>query len=106
MMCVISLIVAAQNQFVGSIVEKDGVYFTDATQNQLYTGEYREYYDNGTLKLEMQIKNGSPEGIYVVYFDNKKPKEIRSYKNGLFHGIWRSYHVNGLLISEAEYKND
>lgn len=106
MMCVIALTATAQYNSVSSIVEKDGVYFTDATQTQLYSGEYREYYDNGSLKLEMQIKNGSPEGTYVVYFDNNKPKEIRSYKNGQFHGVWRSYNVDGLLISEAEYKND
>ena len=84
MMCVIALTATAQTSAVSSIVEKDGVYFTDATQTKLYTGDYREYYDNGSLKLEMHIKNGAPEGTYVVYFDNNKPKEIRSYKNGQF----------------------
>ena len=106
LMSIIAILATAQTPAVSTIVEKEGLYFTDATQTKLYTGNYREYYDNGSLKLEMQIKNGSPEGTYVVYFENNKPKEIRSYKNGQFHGLWRSYSAVGQLISEAEYKND
>ncbi len=37
-----------------------GIYYRDRTQTELYTGDYREYYGNGTLKLEMQIKDGVP----------------------------------------------
>ncbi|WP_436415536.1 toxin-antitoxin system YwqK family antitoxin [Petrimonas sp.] len=82
----------------------DGMYFTDATQINLYTGDYRELHDNGTIRLEMQIKNGVPEGAYMVYFENRKPKEVRSYKEGKLHGLWRTYDISGQLISEAEYK--
>jgi antitoxin component YwqK of YwqJK toxin-antitoxin module len=53
----------------------------------------------------MQIKNGLPEGTYIIYFENRKPQEIRSYREGKLHGLWRKYDISGQLISEAEYKN-
>lgn len=88
------------------IYSSGGFYYKDRAQTEFYTGNYREYYDNGTLRLEIQISDGVPEGTYVVYFENRKPKEIRSYLQGKLHGLWRSYDVSGQLISEAEYKND
>jgi antitoxin component YwqK of YwqJK toxin-antitoxin module len=99
---------AAQNNQTEShkIYFSNGYYFSDKEQNTLYTGEYNEYYDNGTLKLQVQIKEGVPEGTYVVYFENRKPQEIRSYKDGKLHGLWRTYDISGQLLSEAEYKND
>jgi len=87
-------------------VESEGLYFTDASQARLYSGEYREYFDSGAIRLEMHIKNGKPEGAYVVYYENGKPNEIRSYLDGKFHGIWRTYNENGNLIAQAEYQND
>lgn len=82
----------------------DGVYYIDKEQNQLYTGDYREYFPNETIKLEMHIENGYPDGTYVIYFDNRKPNEIRSYKQGRPHGLWRTYNVSGQLVSEASYR--
>lgn len=84
----------------------EGYYFADKEQTRFFTGDYREYYSNGTIKLEIQIKDGLPQGTYVIYFENRKPKEIRSYDNGKLHGLWRTYDISGQLISEAEYKND
>ncbi len=84
-------------------VESDGLYFTDKSQTNLYTGFYRSYYETGDLELEMFIKEGKPEGPYVVYFRNARIKEVRSYHNGIFNGIWRSYNESGMLKEQAEY---
>ena len=91
----------AQKSEPSSIVQSDGLFFTDISQTKLYTGDYREFYDNGTMRLEMYIKDGKPEGDYVVYFPNGKPNEIRSYRDGKFHGTWRTYNEAGVLIPEA-----
>lgn len=84
-------------------IESEGFYFTDLSQSKLFTGFFRSYYDTGDLKLEMFIKDGKPDGPYVVYFQNARINEVRSYHNGEFNGIWRSYNENGMLISQAEY---
>lgn len=44
------------------IIQSDGLFFTDASQTKLYTGEFKEFFDNGALKVEMNIKEGKPEG--------------------------------------------
>ena len=64
----------AQNRL---IIQSDGLFFTDSTQTTLYSGEYKEFYENKSLKLEMNILNGKPEGAYIVYFANGKPNEYR-----------------------------
>lgn len=93
----------AQNKKVTQI---DGLYYTDDTQNALYSGELREYFPDNTLRLEMNIKEGKPQGSYVVYHENGKPNEVRAYRNGLFHGTWRTYNEAGMLIAEAEYRDN
>ncbi|MFZ4455347.1 MAG: toxin-antitoxin system YwqK family antitoxin [Bacteroidales bacterium] len=92
--------------FSQQIVLNNGMYYVDATQTKFYSGEYREFHANGALKLDIFIKDGKPEGPYVVYFENGKPQEIRSYLNGEFHGIWRSYNTAGILVAEAEYQHN
>lgn len=84
-------------------VESEGLFFTDASQTKLYTGGYKEFFDDGELRLEMMIIQGKPEGPYVVYYRNGRPNEVRSYHDGKFHGVWRTYNENGMLISQAEY---
>ena len=79
----------------------NGYYFTDPEQHNVYTGDYREYYPNGTLRLEVSIKNGTPEGTYVIYYPDGKIAEVRSYYHGIFHGEWRTYNEHGKLIGLA-----
>jgi len=84
-------------------VYSEGLYYTDKTQTELFTGYYREYYESGDLKLDVFLYNGRPEGTYVVYFPNARIQEVRAFRKGLFHGIWRTYNENGMLIAQAEY---
>jgi antitoxin component YwqK of YwqJK toxin-antitoxin module len=103
---ILGLSFQAKAQQKYNIVFSDGLYFTDASQNKLYSGEYKEFFENGALKTEMNISNGKPEGTYIIYFQNGKPNEVRAYKDGKFHGLWRTYNESGMLIAEAEYKDN
>jgi len=58
--------VFSQKSEPSTIVQSDGLFFTDLSQTKLYTGDYREFYDNGSLRLEMYIKDGKPEGDYII----------------------------------------
>lgn len=96
----------AQNGSTGNKgvpVESEGLFFTDVSQTKLFSGFFREFYPGGDLKMEMFIKDGKPEGPYVIYYENARIKEVRSYHYGIYHGLWRSYNENGMLISQAEY---
>ena len=56
------------------------------------------------LKMELYLKDGRPEGTYVIYYPSGKIAEVRSYYHGIFHGEWRTYNENGQLIGLASYK--
>ena len=86
------------------LVLSEGQYYTDETQTTPYTGRYTEFYEDGMLKMELYLKDGRPEGTYVIYYPDGKIAEVRSYYHGIFHGEWRTYSDNGQLIGLASYK--
>ncbi len=95
-----------QNQLIlPQPILKEGIYYTDSTLKEVFTGYYREYFETGEIKLELFLLDGRPEGTYVVYFSNARIKEVRSYHKGAFHGIWRTYNDKGMLLEQAEYKD-
>ena len=87
------------------LVLSEGQYYTDETQTTPYTGRYTEFYDDGMLKMELYLKDGRPEGTYVIYYPDGKIAEVRSYYHGVFHGEWRTYNEAGQLIGLASYKD-
>lgn len=72
------------------LVLSEGQYYTDETQTTPYTGRYTEFYEDGMLKMELYLKDGRPEGTYVIYYPDGKIAEVRSYYHGIFHGEWRT----------------
>ena len=52
------------------IVEKsDGLYYD--TDNNIYSGEYVEYFENGNTKLRMNVLNGKLNGnVEKTMFSN------------------------------------
>ena len=94
-------------------------------------GKYKEYYENGNLKIEGQYQNGNMKGIWKEYHKNEKlKKEVNykegklegpakeysrkgdrvlieeNYKAGKLDGATKEYDTNGSLILECNYKND
>ena len=61
------------------LVLSEGQYYTDETQTTPYTGRYTEFYEDGMLKMELYLKDGRPEGTYVIYYPDGKIAEVRSY---------------------------
>ena len=88
-----------QKQSDPLIYYSNGYYYADKAQSRFYTGDYREFYENGTLKLEMQIRDGMPEGPYIVYFENRKPQEgafLQRWKDAWFVEKLRPLRTNPL----------
>jgi len=75
-------------------------------QHNLYNGKYEEFFDNGKPKLVMFLHNGEQDSTTLIYFEDGKINEIRSYKNGLRHGKWETFNNTGQKLAEAWYRND
>ena len=54
---------------------------------------------------DLFLKDGRPEGTYVIYYPDGKIAEVRSYYHGIFHGEWRTYNEAGQLTGIASYKD-
>lgn len=69
-------------------------------------GEYREYYDDNSLKSIVQIEGGKKNGSYVEYFQNSNSIKVEAnFKDGLLDGEKREFGLNGKLIQKQNYKN-
>lgn len=65
----------------------------------------REFYENGTLKVENSFRNGKRDGVTRVFYENGRLKIEASFKNGNPHGMFREFNEDGKISAEEEYKD-
>ena len=54
---------------IAQIIKSDKGIYLD--QNNIpYTGIYNEYYENGEIRVEINLKNGVQDGLTNIYFEN------------------------------------
>lgn len=70
-----------------------------------YSGLFKDYYPDGKLKVEVNLKDGKWEGIGKRYYANGKLRTEGNYVNGNREGIHNTYHENGNVWVEKKYKN-
>lgn len=86
------------------IKEVEGLYYN--TTGDLYTGTYTEFYDSGNKRIEMNLAEGKRNGKIMLYFENEKVQEVRSYAGGLMDGTWITWNDHSVKIAEANYKRN
>jgi len=71
-------------------------------------GEFRRYYEDGTLKSLMVFSNNGSDAETILYYKNGLKASTGRYVNQLKEGTWRFYSFTekDLLISEADYQAD
>jgi len=82
---------------------KEGRYFK---KGMLYSGTHTEYFENGLVSLELNIRNGLEHGALDYYFSNGVQKEHREYRDGKKHGTWITWNEQGIRMAEASYYQD
>ena len=87
---------------MGQIVQgDDGLYYDE--NDKPYTGIYKEFYEGGTVRTEMVLKEGMKDGYIRIYFPDGKLHEIRSYKHNKMDGKWETRNRKGIKTAEAHY---
>lgn len=92
----------------------DGIYqVLDKNGMELYetvisngTGKIKEYYNNGSLFREYNVKNNKIDGLFKYYYDTGVLAKEINYENGIKNGIYKQYSSNGNLSKNGEYKKD
>ena len=87
-------------------------------KNNQANGEYREWYDNGTPKIQTTIMGGTGSldddssstwiynGLAYAWFPDGTLQATINYANGKREGNTHTYHPNGLIDTIHLYNND
>lgn len=66
----------------------------------------KEYFDDGTLKVEKTLKDGLEHGRYISYFNNGSVEKVGLKIKGKMNGVWKNYNELGEIVSVNHYYND
>ena len=79
---------------------------TNKADNNDTNGILREWYNNGELFLEFNMKNGIKNGVCRKWHNNGELMLIYYYDNGKLHGKQTKWYSNGNIKAEWYYDND
>ena len=82
---------------------KEDYYFETSKR---YTGEYKEWSDDGLLSTIYNFDNGKIHGLYTLWYDNGQLSEKLNYMNGLREGSAERWYTNGQLLMKCNYVDD
>lgn len=68
--------------------------------------EYLSFSESGITRIEGEIKNNKCEGEFKFYYEDGTIKAIRNYENGILNGIQLNYYPNSVLYMEYSVNND
>ena len=69
-------------------------------------GIFKEYYENGVLKGEVEYKNDIKDGIWRTYYENGQLELEGEFRDNKRKGKQKKYDENGKLIYEEEFYGD
>ncbi len=78
-------------------------YIEGEFKNELRTGHWVSYYDDGKLWSEGGFVNGESHGKRTVYHPNGKKYYEGSFDMGKRSGVWVFYDENGIKVKEVNY---
>lgn len=93
---------------------KEGLWRTWHTNGQLYKegtsinnkehGEYKEYFENGTLRYHYHYDMGKKTGRWLGWYEDGTPYTERNFKNDQLHGRLVHYDETGNPRMSEEYR--
>jgi len=93
----------------GNLIVRISGEFTNnnKTDNNIdNNGILKEWYDNGQLFLEFNMKNGIKNGVCKKWHNNGELMLIYNYTSGKLHGEQRKWYSNGNIKAQWNYDND
>jgi antitoxin component YwqK of YwqJK toxin-antitoxin module len=73
--------------------------------NDKKEGMWEQYYQGGTLKMNVKYADNKLEGDFFVYDINGKPSLKGMYRNDRRQGKWTFFREDGVVEAELEYVN-
>ena len=87
------------------IEERNDIWY-EGNQTAPFTGLVQDVYPNGKKQLEVNLKDGKPQGVYTRWHENGQKKEAEvNFKDGQKSGVQTLWGENGQKKSEGNYKD-
>jgi len=91
-----------QNSYLykNGIITGEGIVREDGSRD----GHWKEFYEDKTLKSEGNYKDGKPVGEWKYFYPNGKLEQTGKYTNsGKLTGTWKWFFDTGQMLQEEEY---
>jgi antitoxin component YwqK of YwqJK toxin-antitoxin module len=66
-------------------------------------GQWKAWYENGTIWSEGEYKNGKRNGMGIAYHENGKKYIEGMYRDDMRVGSWHFYDTTGILLKEVNF---
>ncbi|HJX71914.1 MAG TPA: DUF3352 domain-containing protein [Bacteroidales bacterium] len=73
--------------------------------DDLDASRYEEFFDNGNVRLSVELKDGLKHGAYREYYENGELKVRGRYRNDLRDGVWKYFDENGKETETRAYSD-
>lgn len=88
--------------YANELISSEGSYDNAGKK----TGEWKEYYTDGTIQSIFIYKDDKPNGVYQLFYSNGQLKEKGVYANGLVEGKVTFYTNSGAPKYLSNFKAD
>ena len=87
--------------------ENEEYYVNIIDKIEIKEGEYKEFYENGSIKVECNYNNNKLHGKYILYNYDKTINKISNYNNDVLEGEEIEYynHFNKRNMRKSNYEN-
>lgn len=81
----------------------DRVSVLETYKEDVFHGDYKEFYPDGTLKFEGRYTEGKLSGIMKGYYPSGHIKEEVTFQDNIENGPFKEYHDGGGVSWEGTY---
>ena len=86
--------------------EDEIIAIDDINPDDLDAKKFTEFYPDGeTLKFEVPLKDGLKNGTYREYYEDGSLKVKGKFKSDKKDGLWKTYNEKDKTIQKTRYRN-
>ena len=93
----------SDQMLLNMVEEEELIKVEDISPEDLDDKTFKEYYENGELKIEVPMKDGLKHGTYREYHTNGNIKLKGKYRRDKQTGIWKAYDRDGNTIERKRF---
>lgn len=94
-----------EDSLQGTVPEEEETFEPEIAISDLDASKHEEFYEDGAVKMEVELKRGLKHGTFKEYYPDGTLKIRGKYKNDIMDGTWKYYDEKGELNETKEFEN-